>query len=329
MTSGLASSRSLRPSRSAGLNLRHNGGACILCEQSRVKILIPADALSDRQNVLKCFSCGLVFFEPRFTEAEVDPEEKVYWNGGSQKKIYFQKEIRETFVKEFESRLKTMKRYQPGCGKLLDVGCGIGHFLDTARRQGWEVRGLDISENAAAAAQEAYELKVAVGTLEDSGFTDREFDCMTLWDVIEHIRRPLENVRAANRLLRNGGILVMKTPDESSLFKQFARASYHLLGGSGSFLLKYVYYIPHYFSYTRKAMTLMLERSGFEVLEYEADETPMEFAVEKIHVHYPKDPKRKWVVAGLPWVRRLARLLKRSNKMVVYARKVRELNKDE
>ena len=301
--------------------------ACILCEKSKVELLIPAQALSDAQNVLKCSSCGLVFFEPRCGEDELDPEEKAYWERG-QKKIYFRDEIRETFVEEFKSRLGKMKHYQPGRGKLLDVGCGIGHFLDTAREDHWKVCGLDISPDAALAAREVYGVDVAVGTLEDSGLSAGRFDAMTLWDVIEHIRRPVENLKAANRLLRKGGILVMKTPDESSLFKQLARAAYRILGKRGSFLLKYVYYIPHYFSYTRKAMTLMLEQSGFEVLEYEADETPMKFAVEKIHAHYGQDPKRKWIIQGLPWIQRLARLVGRSNKMIVYARKVRELGNE-
>ncbi len=299
--------------------------SCILCEKSQVGILIPADALSDAQNVLKCSSCGLVFFEPRCGQEEIDPEEKAYWDKGDQQKIYSQEEVRATFFNEFEARLLKMQRYFPKHGKLLDVGCGIGHFLETARREGWKVRGLDISDVAARAAQEAYGIEVAVGTLEESGFGAGDFDCITLWDVIEHIRRPLENLKAANHLLRKGGVLVMKTPDESSLFKQLARTSYGLFGKRAGFLLKYVYYIPHYFSYTRKAMTLILKRAGFEILEYESDETPMEFAVEKINVHYGKDAKRKWVIAGLPWIQRLARLLGRSNKMIVYARKVKEV----
>jgi len=302
--------------------------ACVVCGMADPSVLLPRRALPDAVGVLRCRGCGLVFLESRAGKEELDPEETAYWDGDDQKAIYLQDGIRQTFVQEFHRRLQAIERFQPCRGRLLDVGCGIGHFLDTARARGWTVKGLDISTAASQAAHEAYGLTVRVGTLESAPFVPAAFDVLTLWDVIEHIRRPVENLQAANRLLRMGGILAMKTPNEGSLFKWLARAMYRLFGERAAFLLKYVYYIPHYFSYSEQTMSRLLARGGFEVIAYEKDETPQDFASEKIQAHYAMDPRRVLVIRLLPAVRWVARLIGRPNKLVVYARKVNELNRD-
>ena len=303
--------------------------ACVFCNRSDLEILIPPATLPDRVPVLKCRKCGLVFLESRKKKDEPDLEETAYWDGAAQKKIYLETRIRKLFAKEFEKRLRKINQFVPLKGKLLDVGCGVGHFLESARKQGWEVQGLDIAHAAQALARETYGFDVQVGTLEDASFALKEFDVITLWDVIEHVRRPVENLIAANRMLRMNGVLVLKTPNEASFFKQFVLAMYRRFGRNAAFLLKYVYYVPHYFSYSEKTLNLLLNRCGFEAIHCERDGTPSEFAAEKIHVHYRKDPKRFWVVSLLPFASFIAKVLRHENKLVVYARKVREAGENE
>jgi len=71
---------------------------------------------------------------------------------------------------------------------------------------------------------------------------------------------------------------------------------------------------------------MLLEACGFEVLNYQMDETPLDFAEKKIEAHYKKDSKRGYIVALLPLAQFLARIFKRSNKMIVYARKRQEVS---
>lgn len=299
--------------------------SCILCGTSRLEIRIPSGVLPDKVSVLRCRVCDLTFLGSLQQDEAFDPEEAAYWDNDEQKKIYLSEGIQKLFVAEFENRLERLENLSKGCGTLLDIGCGVGHFLQTARRRGWAVRGLDISQAASRVARQTYDIDVMVGTLETASFGAGEFDAVTLWDAIEHIRRPIENLKAANRFLRPGGVLAMKTPNESSLFKQCALAAYRAFGRKASFLLKYVYYVPHYFSYSEKSMNQLLAHCGFQALRYEIDETPQEFAEEKINLHYQKDPKRSAVIAFLPIARLMARVLGRGNKMVIYAKKVQEV----
>lgn len=294
---------------------------CVLCHNKDLDILIPANVLPDRVAVLKCRDCDLVFLESRAAEDMRDAEEETYWDHEKQKAIYLSEDIQRVFEREFEARLDRLETYLPGRGKLLDVGCGVGHFLNRASRRGWKSCGLDISKAASLAAKEKYGLDVRVSTLEDANFHDGEFDAISLWDVIEHIRRPMENLEQAYRLLRKGGVLILKTPNENGLFKRGALFLYRVLGRPAAFLLKYVYYVPHYFSYSEKSLGILLKRYGFQVLRVEKDVTPREFAAEKIKHHYRQDPRRHLVIALLPVVSAFAALWNSGNKLVVYARK--------
>ena len=296
--------------------------SCIFCKDAKINVLVPKDAIPCKVAVLKCSQCGLVFLESRGNADQEDREERLYWEG-DQKKVYLQEKVQKVFCDEFARRLESLHRYGKSSGALLDVGCGVGHFLDKARDKGFSVKGLDISPVAAEAAKEKYNIEVNVGTLESAPYASDSFDVVALWDVIEHIRRPLENMKAINKIIKKGGILVMKTPNEDSLFKWIARFAYAVLGHRGAFLLKYVYYVPHYFAYSKKTMDLLLKNFGFEVIAYELDQTPTEFGAEKINVHYRKDSKRSIIIALLPLVQFMARLLGRQNKLVVYARKVK------
>ena len=301
------------------LNLKNEN--CLFCSESKVQVLIPAEALPDKINVLNCSQCGLVFLETRGDKSSLDPDETVYWDDAEQKRIYLEDKIQDIFVQEFEDRLACMEKISEKKGKLLDVGCGVGHFLMTARKRGWSVEGLDISKTASDVAKELYGLNVHIGMLESSGLVPDQYDAITLWDVIEHLRRPIEDMTSANRLLKVGGLLVMKTPNEESFFKQIALFLYRLIGSRAAFLLKYVYYVPHYFSYSQKTMDLLLKKCGFEAVQYETDQTPEDFGKEKINVHYKKDAKRKIIISLLPVAMFLGKVFRRQNKLVVYARK--------
>src|SRR3989338_8754480 len=298
---------------------------CVLCPVSKIEVMIPASVLPDRVNVLRCANCGLVYLDSRGSGSRTDAEEAVYWDKDEQKEIYLDDSVKELFATEFKRHLEALRCFLPNKGKLLDVGCGVGHFLDVAQKQGWKAEGLDISDSASKIARETYGLDVHVGTLDGIQFQHANYDAKTMWDVIEHIKQPVENMAAANRLLRKGGILVMKTPNERSFFKSVARGLYRVFGQRAVFLLKYVYYVPHYFSYSRKTMEMLLIRAGFEMVRYEEDTTPRDFAAGKINIHYKKDPKRNFVIMVLPVMSFLSKLFRRENKMIVYARKVREV----
>lgn len=111
-------------------------------------------------------------------------------------------------------------------GKLLDVGCGNGIFLEIMNKLGWETIGVDFDEKAIESAK-LKKLNVRLGDLTEQKFPDNYFDAITISHVIEHVYNPIELVEECYRLLKTDGKMVIATPNNESLghhlFKQYWR----------------------------------------------------------------------------------------------------------
>ena len=102
----------------------------------------------------------------------------------------------------------------PG-GRLLDLGCGSGLWLQTMRALGWKVEGVDFDPGAAKAAA-AGGLSVRCGSLEEQRFPAGAFDAITMSHVVEHLPDPLQTLAECARLLKPGGRLILWTPNAAS-----------------------------------------------------------------------------------------------------------------
>ncbi len=107
-----------------------------------------------------------------------------------------------------------------GGGRMLDVGCGNGRFLNSMRIFGWDVEGVEFSEAGVTAARLS-DLKVHHGDLASANFADGSFDLVTARHVIEHIAEPHPFMAELVRVLRPGGRLVIETPCSTALGRQW------------------------------------------------------------------------------------------------------------
>jgi SAM-dependent methyltransferase len=96
----------------------------------------------------------------------------------------------------------------------LDVGCGTGEFLISLRRRGIDVHGVEPSTFAASYAVAAG-LDIFQGNVGEYS-PGRTFDLITLWNVIEHLRRPTDDLKRLRQLLAPGGTVAILTPDVGS-----------------------------------------------------------------------------------------------------------------
>ena len=140
-------------------------------------------------------------------------------------------------------------------GRILDLGCWVGYFLDEARRRGWDPLGVEPSEFAARYAEDERGLEVLHAGLLEAELPEREFAAVFMGDVIEHVPAAADAIARARRSLAPGGVLALVLPDAGS---RVAR----LLGR------RWWSVIPthvHYF--TRRSMATLLARERLEVLE--------------------------------------------------------------
>lgn len=106
--------------------------------------------------------------------------------------------------------------------RLLDVGSSYGLMLDEASRRGYEVLGVELSSAGVRHTREVLTAPVLEAGLETADLSPASFDAIVMTDVFEHLDEPVAALDRAAQLLAPGGVLVLTTPDPSSLTARLA-----------------------------------------------------------------------------------------------------------
>lgn len=183
---------------------------CDLCGQNDFSLLFNgSDYLSFSPlifKVKKCRNCGMVGLNPR--PKNISSFYGEYRKGSSGKDIF-----------EFLSpnRIKKVEKFKKR-GKILDIGCGQGGFLNTMKENGWKTYGVELSKEACEFARQTYGLRnINNDDLLSVDFPDNYFDVVTLWHVLEHLREPLSTLSKIYKILKKDGILIIESPNFHSL----------------------------------------------------------------------------------------------------------------
>jgi SAM-dependent methyltransferase len=205
----------------------------------------------------KCGRCGLVYLTPRPSPDEIG----AYYPEDYHPFLYAIEDER-SWLRRLDRRYGLHKRCravirragQPG--RVLDVGCATGIFLQGMRQRGWEPQGVELSPSAASYARSRFGLPVVEGELETAAFEPASFDLVTLWDVLEHVPEPDRTLGECARVLKPGGWLVMSLPNpEAWEARWFGR---YWAGWD----------VPRHFHVFRQAhLRQYLEAAGFELCE--------------------------------------------------------------
>jgi len=222
----------------------------VTAEQLRQAFSASSDEkLADQ--LVRCKGCTLVYVNPRIDDSLLVES--------------YESAVDPTFIAQNPERIRTFSKllkkslppvgYKPAPGaRLLDVGCAGGAFLVAARDYGFNVTGVEPSHWLAESGRTQYGLDIRQGVLSPGMFPDKSFDVITLWDVIEHVSQPTELLGSIYRLLKPDGLLLVNYPDFGSWMAR-------MLGKRWPFLLS-----VHILYYTRKTMTLQLEKAGFKTV---------------------------------------------------------------
>jgi 2-polyprenyl-3-methyl-5-hydroxy-6-metoxy-1,4-benzoquinol methylase len=167
--------------------------------------------------------------------------------------------VDEYYLVEESARLATLERTLHTIGplakgRLLEIGCATGYFLKIAREHGWEVLGVEPCRWAAQLASQRFGLPVLQGTLESAALPDDHFDVVVMLDLVEHLHAPLATLARAQRVLRDGGLLVMSTPNVGSLLAGLLRGRWWCIMDE------------HLNYFSPKTMGLILQEAGFSLL---------------------------------------------------------------
>lgn len=262
--------------------------------------------------IVRCDRCGLLAC------GVVPPPEELaayyseaYFQGDPSRRGYHDYEADAPLVRaSLALKLRWLEKWVPRRGRLLDVGCASGYFLETAREAGWQAVGVDLSAYATGRARQQG-LPVVRGATPAVFGADR-FDAVTFWDVLEHMPDPVAGLRAAHRVLRAGGVLGLSTGRVDSLLVRLRGPRSRIFNPP-----------QHLFFFTWAALRTALARAGFEILARRTDRKLVSLRY-VLHLQSSLAPDRPWAA--------LARRLMRwpvnptlpvwiPDNMVVFARK--------
>jgi len=162
----------------------------------------------------------------------------------------------------FESFRKT--------GRILDLGCGVGYFLEEARKRGWETCGTEFTREAIDICS-AKGIQMQEGKTRTDMFPAEAFDIVTSFEVIEHINYPLEEMDCVRHFLRRGGLFYCTTPNFNALERFRLRSAYRVI----AYPEHLSYYTPRTFHYLmrQKGMKkVFLKTTGLSLSSLLGDE---------------------------------------------------------
>lgn len=186
---------------------KHAEFCCPGCASSRVANCWSNTRIQGRKMVLWCATCGFGWQHPLPTPEQIrfyyDNSPTYNFHGAGEKIIGFSRRIRRIAL------------FRPKPGRLLDVGSGLGDFLNLALEAGWEAIGLEPQASAARKCHEQYGIKPRVCVFDQIDFEPGTFDAVTIWDVWEHVHNHLDFIDRCISILKPGGLLALSIPNAS------------------------------------------------------------------------------------------------------------------
>jgi len=207
-----------------------------------------------RYTILRCPSCGLgqTLLDGDFDPTTIYTGE--YFQGGQADGYQDYQGSRDSLSAEFAKVLRDLQATGATHGRLLEIGCAYGYFLDEARRS-FEVSGVELAEDAVAACI-ARGLDV-VREADETFYRQRgPFDAVVMLDVIEHLTSPGDLLDELARHTRPGGHLLITTGDFNSLIARAMGRHWRLMTPP-----------QHVWFFTPQALTGLLDAHGFRLLE--------------------------------------------------------------
>jgi 2-polyprenyl-3-methyl-5-hydroxy-6-metoxy-1,4-benzoquinol methylase len=206
--------------------------------------------------IVQCVGCSFQFTNPRPGVADIgryyESDEYVSHNSGAQGVINQAYKVARFFT--MRRKVALLNKIAPRKGKVLDYGCGTGHFLAACRSNGWQVAGLE--PNPRAREEATHRVGQPIGTDDLGGFSAESFDAITLWHVLEHVHSLTDTLKQLISLLKPDGVLIIAVPNVESFDAQHYRQDWA------------AYDVPrHLYHFSPKTMTQLLKKHKLVVRE--------------------------------------------------------------
>lgn len=246
---------------------------CDLCGKDNTDLFLEAesDVTKERFKIVRCTNCGLVYLNPRPVKEIIGryyPVGSYYsYQDFTDKKLNYREWLKQASLEGYYNSKNIFKKFlswllvrnfmivvpKEKKGRLLDVGCGSGEFLNQMKNFGWEAFGVEINQESADMGNKRG-LNIFCGELGGVDFPQNYFDVVVLSQTLEHVYSPGAYLEKIYRLLKEGGLLIIGVPNIDCLEIQIFGRNCHALD------------VPrHLHFFTIASLRNYLEKYGFEV----------------------------------------------------------------
>lgn len=202
----------------------------------------------EKYAVVTCNKCSLHFIPPyyrkqiKYTQYKNSEVTAAVRSGNNWVKVQRHK-LRFKFIQKFAKS-----------GKLFDLGAGWGHFLLAAKELGYDIYGVEISEQPYLYC--VNDLKLPVDHIDFFEMDEsKKFDVITMWDVLEHIDKADDFLDKCNKLTKTGGYLFLQVPQIDSYFARRHKDNWKMMG------------LDHVNYFGKETITKILANHGYEVVK--------------------------------------------------------------
>ena len=233
---------------------------CPLCgsiESKFERAIVDHMVSKEKFSLRSCLDCRLLRTDPRPSEEEIGGyyDSPSYLSHNEQGVGVFSKIYNVLRAYNSMSKVRILEnavQKKPNISKLLDVGCGIGVFLEHGKYRKWDVFGVELNEKARKTAEKR--LKTSIFQKLEDVKSELNFDAISLWHVLEHLPQPNEVLEKLHSLAAPGAALILGLPNREShdagYYKEFWAA----------------YDVPiHFWHFTKKDIKGIAKKTGWIV----------------------------------------------------------------
>lgn len=213
-------------------------------------------------SIVACQQCGFKFTNPRPTADTIGKyyQSEAYISHSNTSKGLIAKLYHTVRNITLKGKVKLIESLYPQKGKLLDIGCGTGMFIQAAQQHGWQVAGIEPSDDARALAEQINQTKIEPAIL--SAFPQQTFQIITMWHVLEHVHLLNETIDWLFEKLAPNGKVIIAVPNHESFDAQTYQSHWA------------AYDVPrHLYHFSQKSIQQLFQQHGFGLVKT----VPMKF----------------------------------------------------
>lgn len=197
---------------------------CPVCGKRGSTHLYRHPRYGERENrdIVRCNHCSLAYVDPLLMENYANIPLEFYetgiWEGTSDyiANLQYLYALMEQAIRQLSPAILDLP---DRARNLLEVGCGLGYFLNHARAQGWNPVGLEIWQSSVAWGRRYLGLDIRDEALPAARLPDNAFHALAMIEVVEHLEDPKGYLRRAWDLLHPQGVLFLTTPNFNTLYR--------------------------------------------------------------------------------------------------------------